>query len=105
MGYPGFFESVLFTQKWGRDRIEPRDLTSAEKRAIEILRDAHRLVDETKAALDRLPVMQFKTAVDHSPRDTSDQLGAEMALLEESIREIERVPVDEAERAELECYE
>ena len=102
MPYPDGFSSLLFCRAWGRDRIEPRDLTSAEKRAIAILRDAHRLVDEAKAALDRLPVMQFKTAVDHSPRDTSDQLAAEMALLEESIREIERVPEDEAERAEWE---
>jgi hypothetical protein len=102
MGYPGFFESVLFAQKWGRDRIVPRNLTSGEQADIAILRAAHRIVDEAKEALDRLPVMQSKTAVDHSPRDISDQLGAEMALLEESIREIERVPVDEAERAEWE---
>jgi N-methylhydantoinase B/oxoprolinase/acetone carboxylase alpha subunit len=100
MGYPGFFESVLFAQKWGRDRIEPRDLTADEQADIAILRDAIREIGTVRAKLDRLSVVEFK--VDHTPRDTIAQLDWEIEMLEESVREIERVPEDEAERAEWE---
>jgi hypothetical protein len=100
MGYPGFFESVLFAQKWGRDRIEPRDLTADEQADIAILRDAIREIGTARAKLDRLSVVEFK--VDHTPRDTIAQLDWEIEMLEESVREIERVPENEAECAELE---
>jgi hypothetical protein len=100
MGYPGFFESVLFAQKWGRDRIEPRDLTADEQADIAILRDAIREIGTARAKLDRLSVVEFK--VDHTPRDTIAQLDWEIEMLEESVREIERVPENEAERAEWE---
>jgi hypothetical protein len=100
MAYPGYFESVLFTARWGRDRIEPRDLTAGELADIATLRAAHRIIDEAKAALDRLPVVRFN--VDHTPRHTSSQLEWEIEHLEESIREIQRQPEIEAERAEWE---
>jgi hypothetical protein len=100
MGYPGFFESVLFAQKWGRDRIEPRDLTADEQADIAILRDAIREIGTVRAKLDRLSVVEFK--VDHTPRDTIAQIDCEIEMLEESVREIERIPEIEAERAEWE---
>jgi len=100
MPYPDNFSSLLFCRAWGRDRIEPRDLTAEEKADIETLLAARRIIDEAKAALDLLPVVRFE--VDHTPHDTSDQLGSELEQLEESIREIRRQPEAEAEAAEWE---
>jgi hypothetical protein len=100
MAYPGYFESVLFTARWGRDRIEPRDLTTAEQIDITTLRAAIVMLKEVRATLDRLPVVRFN--VDHTPRHTSSQLEWEIEHLEESIREIQRQPEIEAERAEWE---
>jgi hypothetical protein len=100
MPLPDSFSSLLFTARWGRDRIEPRDLTAGELADIATLRAAHRIIDEAKAALDRLPLVWFK--VDHTPTHTSSQLEWEIEHLEESIREIRRQPEIEAERAEWE---
>ena len=100
MAYPGYFESVLFTQAWGRDRIEPRDLTTAEQIDIVALRAAIVMLKEVRATLDRLPMVRFN--VDHTPRHTSDQLEWEIEHLQESIQETQRQPEIEAERAEWE---
>lgn len=100
MPYPDNFSSLLFAQAWGRDRIVPRHLNADEQADIAILRDAIREIGTVRAKLDRLSVVE--ASVDHTPRDTIAQLDAEIEQLEESVREIERVPDDEAERAEWE---
>lgn len=100
MPYPDGFNSLLFAQKWGRNRIEPRELTRDEQADITILRDALRELGAVRARLDRLSVVDC--VVDHTPRDTIMQLEWEIEQLEASVRQIERIPEEEAERAEWE---
>lgn len=99
MPYPDGFSSLLFAQKWGRDRIESRELTRDEKIDIAALREAIAIIE--KAGADLRAIERY-LETEHTPLDTADHLVWEVARLNESIAEIEDRPKIEAERAEWE---
>lgn len=101
MPYPDGFNSFLFCQRWGRDRIEPRDLTSDEQADIAALRAAIAIAEAAAVALRQI---ERQPDTDHTPTDTADDLGWEVVRLTESIREIERRPEREAQQLEMEGF-
>lgn len=101
MPLPDNFSSILFCERWGRDQPEPRDLTRDEQADIAALRAAIAIAE---AAAITLRQIERRPDTDHTPSDTAEHLGWEVARLNESIREIERRPEREAQQFEMEGF-
>lgn len=99
MGYPDNFNSVLFAQRWGRDRCEARDLTPHELATIGTIERAIGILDVARLALGALPAV---VGSDRAPADSIESLDIEITWLRAGADEIRRRPEDEARQTEME---